>query len=507
MVSRAAGSSRPRRSAGAVRTAAAIGALLTVGAAGAAAQVRVDARLEPARIALGGTAELVIEVSSSGIRADVGEPTLPDLGPIEVLGQSREWGVRMAGTDVTRHTTFRYVLRPAAAGTLRIDPVRVTVDGVTHRTAVRRILVVDAAGIGPAWRGPSENPADLEGPPAIFAVTRVDRPSAWVGEQVTLTFTFYHDPRVPLSDSPDYDPPDTPGFWRIELDDAPRVGIERIGGRSYHVQRFRYALFPLRAGELEVGPATVRVVEPDPARWWLPGEPRTIRTEPLVIDARPLPVPAPADFDGAVGRFRLSGGLVDRRAAVGSPVRLELTVDGTGNPSSVPPPTLPDWPDVAVRAPAVEAATDLRGRSVEGRKTFRWLLVPRAEGALDLGLARLAYFDPAAGTFSVDSLRLGEIRVEPGARDDDPAVAAGPTLWPARTPAAPRPAGLAGQGWYWGALAGPWLGWLAVLATRRARRSRPADRSRRQARLELLRATSALEAGGPAAAATAAIDR
>lgn len=473
----------------------------------AAGQVRVESRIEPARITLGETAELVIEVTGSGVRAEIGEPVLPDLGPVEIVGRNHAWGVRMTGVQVSRHATFRYVLRPTAPGTLRLDPARVEVNGEAYSTPVRRLLVVDPGG-GPPFVGRRPDEAVAEGgSPAVFASTRVDRATAWLGEQVTLTFTFYHDPTMPLSESPDYDPPDTPGFWRVELDDAPQVGVERIGGRDYHVQRFRYALFALRTGALEIGPAAVRVVEPDPDRWWAPGRPRTIRTDPLTVVARPLPSPTPVGFDGAVGRYRLSGGLTDRRASVGAPFELTLTVQGTGNPAAVPPPVLPGWPDVTVRPPAVETATTTRGGTVQGEKTFRWLLVPRAEGPLDLGVVRLPYFDPAAGGFATETLRLGEMRVAPGlAAAGSPATPeTGPTLWPARSPRPPRLDGLAREPWYWAALAGPWLAWLGLLAGRRTR-SVPRARPVAAARSRLERCAADLAAGAPGATARAATE-
>lgn len=443
-------------------------ALLLVGllvVAPEAVAQRVEARVEPARVTIGETAELVVEVVGGGLRMDVAEPELPPLPDLDVVGTSRSSEVRLVGTDVTRRTTFRYTLRPRGGGALRIDPIRVRVDGTEHVTAPTRLLVVDGADLGPL-----EEPG-AGSPPAVFAVTRVDRRSVWTGEQLTLTFAFYHDPRVPLGESPDYDPPDTPGFWRVELDDQPDVAVERIGGRTYHVQRFRYALFPLREGELTIGPATVRVVEPDADRWWTPGRSRAIETEPLRVTVRPLPGGAPPGYDGAVGRFRLTGSVERRRAPAGTPLELELVVEGTGNPTAVPPPALPPWPEVDVDAPSVDATTDIDGATVGGRTTFRFLVTPSRSGTLDLGSARLAYFDPARGQYSVDSLHLGEILVEAG-----PALAAaddgreeGPTLWEARSPRAPGPRGWLDSPWYWIALTAPWAGWMLALGAGRMR--------------------------------------
>lgn len=479
------------------------GAILAalLGAAPGALAQRVEARVEPARVAVGEPAELIVEVTGGKLRMDVSEPELPPMAGLEVVGTSRSSEVRLVGTDVTRRVVFRYALRPRRLGTLRIDPIRVRVDGTDLATAPARLLVVDGADLGPP-----EEPAGEGSPPAVFAVTRVDRRSAWAGEQLTLTFAFYHDPRVPLGESPDYDPPDTPGFWRVELDDQPAVAIERIGGRTYHVQRFRYALFPLREGELTIGAASVRIVEPDADRWWTPGRSRAIETEPLRVSVRALPEGAPEGFAGAVGQLHLTGSLGRRRAPAGTPLELELVVEGTGNPTAVPPPDLPRWPEVTVDSPNVDATTEVNGVTVGGRTTFRFLLTPRQSGRLDLGSARLAYFDPSRGGYAVDSLHLGEIQVEPG-----PAVASGdsheegPTLWDARSPRAPGPRGWARSGWYWFALAAPWTGWLLAVGAGRLRELASSS-SAREASLStrLAEARRALSEDRPGAAADAA---
>lgn len=478
---------------------AAVGLLAAPG--GLRSQVAVDTRLEPDRTFVGGTVDLVLEVRGLGLGDEVEEPLTPALAGADVVGSGRESRVEVRGVSVGRVVVFRYTLRARRAGSFAIHPPAIEVDGRLHRPPSVR-LVVDDAGEPPVAREPEGEP------PAVFAVNRVDRRRAWVGEQITLTFAFYHDPRVELRDSPDYEPPETPGFWRIEIDRAPVVSNERLGGRTYHVQRYRYALFPLRAGEHTIGPATVRVVEPDPARWWTSGRRRTVRTEPLTVEIEPLPAGAPDPFAGAVGRYRLSGGLRAERVEEGVPIELEVTVRGSGNPTTVPAPILPAWPGIDVGRPSIDAETRVDGGEVGGRKTFRWVLVPSRPGPLALGAARLPYFDPAAGRYVVDTLRLGEIRVA-AAAGEEVAEPVGPTLWPAREPKGPPFAGVARSALYWATLGGPWLGWLALLGLRRIRDREPSPAARRReigARLADARESLARERPGAVAAVRAAVD-
>ncbi|MGH7571582.1 MAG: BatD family protein [Gemmatimonadota bacterium] len=470
--------------------AVAVLALETTGLLYGQERAEVTARLEPSRIELGETADLVVEVEPSGLTQNVPEPSLPDL-PATVVGQTRESRVSLSDGEVSRRVVYRYRLRPMATGRLRIDPIRVDVGGRTLETPALDLEVIRPPGDGLAAEAGG-------GLPAFFATARVDRERAYVGEQITLTFAFYHDPRAALAESPDYDPPSSPGFWRVEVDSAPRVQTERIGSRVFHVQRFRYALFPLRSGRLEVGSASVRILEPDPVEWWRPGRPRTLRTDALQIQVDPLPEGAPLSHDGAVGRFELEGVVSDRSAMVGVPVELTLAVKGVGNPMTVGEPALPAWPDVAVTKAGAETATRVRDGVVRGEASFTYLLSPAQAGPLDLGQARLAYFDPGRRAYVVDSLDLGEIEVQPSAASvaagPDPGEGGreGPTLWPARRPIDPRPETV--PTWYWGALVGPWLAWLALIAWRR--RPAPAPRPGEAVKRFAERRKAARTAGG-----------
>ncbi len=476
-----------------VRIALAAVPLLAAAVAAPLSAQDVRAWLEPETVAVGQTADLVVEVELGRVLAGVGEPGLPAIRNARVVGRSRESRVTMAGVSIVRTSIYRYTLLAQAPGVITIDPIRVTAGDRVLGTAPLRLLVVPGGREPPAL----EREPGKEGPPPVFAVARLDRARAWVGQQVTLTFSFYHDPSYPLAESPDYDPPETPGFWRMEIDKEPQVSLERLGGRTYHVQRFRYALFPLRAGALTVGSASVRIAEPDAERWWEPGPTRTITTDPLRVRVDSLP-PAPPGFAGAVGSYALRGTARPRATAAGTPIELELTVEGMGNPNAVGAPALPDWPDIEVRPPTVEARVDAAADGVRGEKTFRFLLVPESEGRRSLGAARLAYFDPATGTYRADTLRLGEVMVAPapagevrGAADAAP----GPTLWAAREPRSPRgdARGWAGDPWAWVGLAAPWAAWLFAVGGRAAARGRgrvagqASPRALRQAALRLER--------------------
>ena len=125
-------------------------ASLFVGATGAAAQ-EVSAVVEPRLVAVGGVAELTIEVDPGGIRAGVDEPALPALpSNVSVVGRAQESRVEMRGLDMRRTVVFRYSLRGLEAGTVRIEPIAVRIGDVVRRTEPLVLLVVGESGIASA---------------------------------------------------------------------------------------------------------------------------------------------------------------------------------------------------------------------------------------------------------------------------------------------------------------------------------------------------------------------
>ncbi len=137
-------------------------------------------------------------------------------------------------------------------------------------------------------------------------------------------------------------------------------------------------------------------------------------TAPTIV-ARPLPAPAPADFQQAVGQFTFTAKVVPTTAAVGEPVTWTLTLEGTGN-----------WPE-GLGLPAREVSRDFRafqpnvqrklkdGTLFEGTLTEDIVLMPTKPGTYTLGPVSYSYFDPAAGTYKTVRTPPVKVTITPAA--------------------------------------------------------------------------------------------
>ncbi|WP_198529853.1 BatD family protein, partial [Geminisphaera colitermitum] len=125
----------------------------------------------------------------------------------------------------------------------------------------------------------------------------------------------------------------------------------------------------------------------------------TISTPPAALTIKPLPQPAPATFNGAVGDFTLTSKIVPENCTVGDPITWTLELTGTGN-----------WPSITALPPR-DVSRDFRVVQPRAQKTQKdntlfdatlsedVILIPTKPGSYTLGPVELTVFDPVAGQY------------------------------------------------------------------------------------------------------------
>jgi len=409
-------------------------AALAVSAAPARAGLSISAEVDRNAVEING--HLYLTVNVAGDSASVPEPKLANMQNFNVYNSGRSQSISIINGRIATSVSFSYILEPRFLGLQRIPPITVS-DGKEQAATPEIEVTVTKAGQqgGPAHQAAQPRRSGrrqaagtaAQGARQIFIKAEPDRRSAYPGEQITLSIKFYTS--VPLSSNPQYVPP---AFKNLISEDLPPVrnGETELDGVRYAFSEIKTALFGLTAGGAEIRPLSViaqvpsnEPVDPfDPnffqnlmAMSGAQGRSQEFATETIPLAIKPLPPGAPAGFGGAVGNYSITASADRSAAKTGEAVNFSVTINGTGNLKTVAAPKLPELPDFKVFDTMSSLDVKKEGDVISGKKTFTYILVPRAEGRKTVPALAFAFFDPGAAAYREVRTNPVVLQVEKGA--------------------------------------------------------------------------------------------
>jgi hypothetical protein len=259
-----------------------------------------------------------------------------------------------------------------------------------------------------------ESPPD----PIAFLSARVDKTEAVVGEQITLSIYAYGGRGVFQEASGAREPPLQDFLAQRLVEDPSRQPVYQFTAQGHPwiaVKVREVALFPLRAGELEIGPLKLGFLGrryPDEARGgggvWRSSQALRIHvTEPPAAGR-------PPGYTGEVGEFALAAGVEPRSVVAGDAVAVSATVKGQGRlPSTL---KLPEQAGVEWLEPTLTDQSSVNDSRVGGTRRFSYVVRLRRPGEVDLGQLSLPFFNPSTRQYQVRSVALGKVVVTPSAQ-------------------------------------------------------------------------------------------
>ncbi|MBU1027219.1 MAG: BatD family protein [Candidatus Margulisbacteria bacterium] len=373
-----------------------------------AAEINFSASVDKTSVALDDTLNYTINISGSDANR-APSPALPSFSNLRAIASGSSSNISIINGQTSVQKAYTYTLQPTSRGTGQIGQAKIVVDGTEYTTDPISVSITSATGqnkqrpqvkVVPKqsniwaefdnfFRRPFPSithPDIIEDPIKIATTVSNSRP--YVNELIVLTFTFYR--RVNLLSSPNYSPPDTKGFWAIDLPATNNQRQVEIDGNTYLAQDFKTALFPTTSGPQTIGPAAL-VAAIDPF-----GPAETFKTKPITISALPLPEDGkPDNFGGSVGSYSMDVWLKDKTVEQGKPIQIIAKISGTGNIQTISEPVI-DLPKEFKKL-SVTATEDLvkNPTSISGSKTFEIILIPLKDGEITLPAFEFSYFNPA----------------------------------------------------------------------------------------------------------------
>jgi hypothetical protein len=256
---------------------------------------------------------------------------------------------------------------------------------------------------------------DAPAGPFYFLHAAVDSASVVVGQQVTLSVYEYLDEGAGANievDAADVRDPSAAEFVKHSLlrdDQEMMAGYAVVAGRVWKVNLVRrWALFPIHAGDLDIGAMSVTLIRPRNAA----GSTRT--TDALRVHVtEPPPAGRPPGYAlGDVGHFALEAQVTPRDLEEGGAVGVHVELSGSGNvPAAITPParTGVEWLAPEVHEQMGNVGHDVFG----GKRTFDYVVRVRRAGEVDLGEVSLPFWDSDQRHYALARATLGKVHVKP----------------------------------------------------------------------------------------------
>ena len=342
--------------------------------------------------------------------------------------------------------TYTYTLMARKVGSFTIDPASIVVGGDTYRSNALKITVLPAdeepapssnnqqATTGGA-NATQQSATSSNRSGDIFIKTQVSKTKVHEQECILLSYKLYFAGVDVAQFTNNTKLPEFKGFMKQELDQQEiQTELEHYNGRNYQTAvLYRTLLFPQKAGDIEVEPASfeavVRVQNRTQVRSIFDDFFATYSnvTKPLTapgvtIHVQPLPAGKPAGFSGGVGSYTIHSSISSNSITTNDPITIKLSISGKGNMKMLKTPSV-DWPDgFEVYDPKVSNNFKNTTSGVSGSKDIEYLAIARAAGDYTIPPITFSYYDTNEERYKTYTTEEYQVHVARGANEADQTV-------------------------------------------------------------------------------------
>jgi tetratricopeptide (TPR) repeat protein len=379
----------------------------------------VHADLDRNRVHLDESFTLTVDIT--GVDLSALKLSAPGIAGLDLISTNQaETRVTQQGR-MLKLRTYHFGYLPLKTGTMTIPAVEIPFRGKVYATQSMSVEV-EGPRSGFAFQrqfsgkralmpkmmsaAPDDNTAPRRENEAEF-YSQINRTAVYVNQQVNVSVHFRY--QTELGTKINYTPPALVGFISEEL---PQTQGESLvsGTRQRTLERtYRTALFPIHAGSLNIGSASVVISQGN--------KDKTQMADSLALEVKPLPpdpeVRGEEGNTGLVGKYQMDAVVETARIEAEAPVRMRFILQGAGNLRGAPEPQLPDDPNLQWQLEEQRHASRVENEVVKGEHIFQYLMVPRKSGKINLPPARIRYFDPEVQKWKTAEATIPSLFVKP----------------------------------------------------------------------------------------------
>ena len=368
----------------------------------------------------------------------------PGFDALSGPSQSSSTSISNINGQMTQSASFSYsyTLRAQKEGTFTIPAAVFVVDGNQVKSNSVQIKVVASQQAGTpqsqqqqSGRTKQQQSAQTFDKNEVFVRASASKSNPYQGEQVIITHKLY----VGQSVNGGYrvnsaTMPTQSGLWSYTLGDQTAQNTakqEVLNGKKYAVHEIRRtAVFPQKTGEVIVTPMEIEFIANvitqqttgDPffdnffgGRQSAQNYDLDIKSNSVQLSVKPLPQNnKPEDFGDLVGHFTLTSSLSRAKLKANDATNLTITINGVGNIQHIDPPNIEFPSDFDVTEPQVNDNINTKGNTVNGSRTFDYVIIPRNEGTFTIPKASFSFFDNQTNSYKTLTTQEYTLEIEKG---------------------------------------------------------------------------------------------
>jgi hypothetical protein len=295
-------------------------------------------------------------------------------------------------TGKYRERHIIYTLKPKRSGELIISPFTIFYKSKIYKTYPITIYVSEKNIIKEKEQ--------------LFIKAISQKQSLFPKEQTLLKFELFTN--MSISGISIKEPLSVSGLWVEEYPDTGTRKAELIKTGKNTLYKYtikRYSIFPRNKGKIVIPSITFEITTASDITLYRKSNPLTLYVKSLD------PSRIPDGYSGLVGNFSLSSSMDKFDVIKGTPVRLKITINGTGNIKALPTPKLKNIRNFRYFPPEVNIKIKYTDKEVIETKEWVFMLVPLRTGILSSPSYCIWYYIPSENRFRNSCTRIYKIFV------------------------------------------------------------------------------------------------
>ncbi|HEY4540144.1 MAG TPA: BatD family protein [Faecalibacter sp.] len=337
-------------------------------------------------VAVGESLQVGFFIEADAMDYSIDKPmTYPQHNGFRLVGENRSQNVQYINGKGVVQDGIILVFNPEKEGKLRIGSAKIVIDGKTYTTKPIDITVTSSGTTALNNRSQADQP--------VFLQTNVSNKNPYVNEQVNLSVKMYSRDLGLLNRKRNFRQGKLEGLNPKMVTSRPEtIKQEMVSGKPFFSEEVaKYILFPQKPGKIVIDDFTMDIL--------ISGiygtEAYEIKSNPVVIHAKALPNEGkPANFNGAVGDFKLTTSLDKSNLKANESANLKVEISGNGNFNSVIVPEVKTPKNLETYAPKKKNAFNTYDDGMKGSVSQEMVMVPEYGGEYTIAPVEFSYFDP-----------------------------------------------------------------------------------------------------------------